>query len=133
VLDTPVERATLYAFLVIGALGPAINFLIPLYIQVVQDRSTMFTAVAVVPYTLSIATAAIMVVRTYDLLSPRQIGVIAFVLVAVGLVVLAFTVRNDWGTPTVILGLVLTGCGEGALLTLLFNVLMDASPRNLAG
>lgn len=133
VLDTPVERATLHALLVIGALGPAINFLIPLYIQVVQDRSTMFTAVAVVPYTLSIAAAAILVVRTYDLLSPRQIGVTAFVLVAIGLVVLAFTVRNQWGTPIVILGLVLTGCGEGALLTLLFNVLVDASPKHLAG
>src|SRR5690606_20825024 len=45
VLDTRVERATLYAFLVIGALGPAINFLIPLSIQIIQDRSTMFTAV----------------------------------------------------------------------------------------
>lgn len=133
VLDTPIERSTLYAFLVIGALGPAINFLIPLYIQIVQDRSTMFTAVAVVPYTLSIAAAAILVVRTYDRLTPRQIGVLAFILVAVGLVVLAFTIRNEWSTPVVILGLVLTGCGEGALLTLLFNVLVDASPKHLAG
>ena len=133
VLDTRVERATLYAFLVIGALGPAINFLIPLYIQIVQDRTTMFTAVAVVPYTLSIAAAAILVVRTYDRLTPRQIGVLAFLLVAGGLTILAFTVRNEWGTPVVVIGLVLVGCGEGALLTLLFNVLVDASPKHLAG
>src|SRR5262245_18630435 len=109
VLDTREERATLYAFFIIGALGPAINFLIPLYIQIIQDRSTMFTAVAVVPYTISIATSAILVVRLYDFLTIRSIGVIAFILVGAALSLLAFTVHNDWGTPTVILGLIVAG------------------------
>ena len=133
VLDSAYERAALVALLIIGALGPAINFLIPLYIQVVQGRSTLFTAVAVVPYTLAIAGSAIFVVRTYDHLTPRQIAVASFVLFAGGLVLLAFTVRNEWVTPVVVLGLVLAGLGEGALLTLMFNVLVAASPRELAG
>ncbi|MGB7161150.1 MAG: MFS transporter [Tepidisphaeraceae bacterium] len=133
VLDTPYERAALYALLVIGALGPAVNFLIPLYIQIIQDRSSLFTAVAVVPYTLAIAAAAIFIVRLYDRLSPRQIGVVGFIMVAIGLGFLAFTIRNDWGTLVVILGLVLTGLGEGALLTLMFNVLVASSPMELAG
>jgi MFS family permease len=46
---------------------------------------------------------------------------------------LAFTVSNDWGTPLVILSLVITGLAEGALLTLIFNVLVSASPKELAG
>jgi MFS family permease len=133
VLDSAYERAALFAMFIIGALGPAINFLVPVYIQIVQDRSTFDTAVAVVPYTLAIAGASIFVVRTYDKLTPRQIAIAAFVLFAVALVLLAFTIRNDWGTPVVILGLVLAGLGEGALLTLMFNVLVTASPPELAG
>jgi MFS family permease len=133
VLDSTEKRATVYAFLVIGGLGPAVNFLIPLYIQIVQDRSTLFTAVAVVPYTAAIAGAAIFIGRLYDWLSPRKIGVLAFVLVAMGLTLLAFTIPNEWGTPIVILGLVLIGLGEGSLLTLLFNLMVALAPRELAG
>ena len=133
VLDSAYERAALVSLLIIGALGPAINFLIPLYIQIVQGRSTLFTAIAVVPYTLAIAGSAIFVVRTYDHLTPRQIAVASFVLFAGALVLLAFTIRNEWVTPVVVLGLVLAGLGEGALLTLMFNVLVAASPRELAG
>ena len=133
VLDSAYERAALVSLLIVGALGPAINFLIPLYIQIVQGRSTLFTAVAVVPYTLAIAGSAIFVVRTYDHLTPRQIAVASFVLFAGALVLLAFTIRNEWVTPVVVLGLVLAGLGEGALLTLMFNVLVAASPRELAG
>jgi hypothetical protein len=48
-------------------------------------------------------------------------------------VVVAFTVGNEWSTVAVILGLLLVGVGEGTLLTLLFNVLVSASPKQLAG
>lgn len=133
VLDSPAERAAVYAFLVAGGLGPAVAFLIPLYIQIVQDRSPLFTAVAILPYTLAIAAAAILTVRLYDRLTPRRLGVISFVLVALGLFLVAFTVSNDWGTLPVIVGLIIVGLGEGTLLTLLFNVLVSASPKELAG
>ena len=46
---------------------------------------------------------------------------------------LAFTVGSDWSTPAVIIGLILVGLGEGTTLTLLFNVLVSASPKELAG
>jgi MFS family permease len=133
VLDSPQERNTIYALLVIGALGPAVNFLIPLYIQIVQGRTTMQTSIAVIPYTLAIFTAAVLVVRLYSRLTPRTIGMIAFVVVSVGLTILAFTISNDWGTPVVILGLVILGLGEGSLLTVLFNVMVSESPKELAG
>ena len=42
VLDSPEERnARRWRFWSIGALGPAVNFLIPLYIQIVQGRTTL--------------------------------------------------------------------------------------------
>src|SRR5215813_854113 len=65
--------------------------------------------------------------------SPRRLGVASFILIAIGLVIVAFTVGNDWGTIAVILGLLVVGIGEGTLLTLLFNVLVSASPKRLAG
>lgn len=133
VLDSPQERAAIYTFLIIGAIGPAVNFLIPLYIQIVQGNTSMQTAIAVVPYTLAVATSAIFIVRAYRRLTPRQIGSVGFVLVAIGLTVLAYSIHNEWGKPLVILGLVILGLGEGALLTLLFNVLVSASPKHLAG
>lgn len=133
VLDSKTERNTIFALLVIGALGPAVNFLIPLYIQIVQGRTSMQTSIAVVPYTLAIFTSAVLIVRLYKRFSPRTIGSAGFVLVAIGLTVLAFTIGNDWGTPAVIAGLIILGLGEGSLLTLLFNVMVSSSPKELAG
>lgn len=133
VLDSPQERMTIVALLIIGALGPAVNFLIPLFIQIVQGRTTMQTALAVVPYTLAIAGSAIFIVRLYDRLTPRRIAMVAFTLVATGLIILSFVVGNNWGTAMVIFGLLLVGLGEGSLLTLLFNVMMTSSGKELAG
>lgn len=133
VIDSSKERATIACLLVIGALGPAVNFLIPLFIQIVQGRTTMQTAIAAVPYTLAIAASAIFIVRLYDRLTPRRIAVVAFTLTAIGLGLLSFVVGNNWGTAMVIFGLLLVGLGEGSLLTLLFNVMVTSSPKSLAG
>lgn len=133
VLDSTEERAAVVAFLVAGGLGSVISFLIPLYIQIVQGGTPVFTSVSIVPYALTVAAAAILSVRLYDRLTPRRLGAIAYVLVTVGMVLLAFTVGNEWSTPLVILGLMIVGLGEGTILTLLFNVLVSASPKELAG
>ena len=49
----------------------------------------LFTSVAIVPYALAVAPAAILSVRLYGRLTPRQLGVISFVLVAAGMIVRA--------------------------------------------
>ena len=46
---------------------------------------------------------------------------------------LAWVVRNDWSAPVVMIGLIVFGLGQGALVTLLFNVLVTAAPKELAG
>jgi MFS family permease len=133
VLDSPAEKNAVLAFLVAGALGTAVSFLIPLYIQFVQDRTPLATAIAIVPYALAVALAAIVSVRMYDRLTPRQLGILCFVLIALGSAFVGFSVFNDWGTLFVIMGLMVLGVGEGTMLTLLFNVLVSASPKRLAG
>jgi hypothetical protein len=133
VLDSREERNALVAFLVAGSLGIGVSFLIPLYVQIIQGGTPLFSAVAILPYTIAIAAAGVLSVQLYDRFAPRLLGIASFVLIAIGLVVVAVTVGDDWSTVTVIAGLILVGIGEGTLLTLLFNVLVSASPKRLAG
>jgi MFS family permease len=133
VLNSSEERNAVLAFLVAGALGAAISFLIPLYIQIVQGRSPFSTSVAIVPYALAVAAAAILSVRLYDRINPRVLGAGCFILNAIGFALVGAAINSGWGTPAVIVGLVLAGIGEGTMLTLLFNVLVSASPKEYAG
>ena len=41
--------------------------------------------------------------------------------------------HNDWSAVPVLFGLLIFGIGQGSLVTLLFNVLVTASPKELAG
>jgi len=106
---------------------------VPLYIQIVQGRTPLATAIAMMPFNLTVFFTAMLVVNLYERLTPRQIGRCGFVLCTIGLVWLAVVVRNDWSEVPVLFGLVLFGIGQGALVTLLFNVLVTASPKTLAG
>jgi hypothetical protein len=85
------------------------------------------------PFNLSVFFAAMLIVRMYDKMPPRQIGRLAFAVSAVALIWLAFVVRNNWSTLPVLIGLVVFGIAQGSLVTLLFNVLVTASPKELAG
>ena len=110
-----------------------LNFSVPLYIQIVQGRSPIATAIAMMPFNLTVFFTAMLIVRFYDQFTPRQIGRYGFMLCTLALLWLAFVVRNDWSAVPVLFGLVVFGIGQGSLVTLLFNVLVTASPKELAG
>jgi MFS family permease len=133
VLESPEERSAVYAMFAVVALEAALNFSVPLYIQIVQGRSPLATAVAMLPFNLTVFFAAMLIVRLYDRLTPRRIGQFGFALCAVALIWLSFVVRNDWSSIPVMLGLIAFGIGQGSLVTLLFNVLVTSSPKELAG
>lgn len=133
VIDSPEERHAVYALFAVVALEAALNFSIPLYIQIVQGRSPLATAIAMMPFNLTVFFAAMLIVNLYDKLTPRRIAQFGFALCTIGLVWLAFVVRNDWSEVPVLFGLVLFGIGQGSLVTLLFNVLVTSSPKELAG
>jgi MFS family permease len=133
VMETSEERAALLSIFVISALGSAIMFLIPLYIQIVQGRSSIDTALALIPFSLASFAAAVLVVRVLGGFPPRTTARYAFLLVAVGIAWLGAVVRNDWSDAAVVIGMIVIGLGEGTLFTLLFNVLVTASPKELAG
>ena len=133
VIESQQDRAAVVSMMAITTLGKAITFLIPLYIQIVQGRTSLQTAVSMIPYQLAVLAAAILVVRLYGRLTPRQIARSAFAVVTVGTLLLAVIMRNDWSDASVVVGLMLVGLGQGALSTLLFNVLVTSSPKEFAG
>ena len=133
VIDSPQERAAIHTMISIVALEAMLTFAVPLYIQIVQGRSALATALAMLPFNLTMLVSVILVVRFFDRLTPRQIGRYGFMLCAAALLWLAFVVRNDWSAGAVMIGLVVFGIGEGALVTLLLNVLVTSSPKELAG
>ena len=132
-IDSPRERAAVLSMMAVFMLANALTFLVPLYIQMVQGRSSLETAVAMIPYQLAVFAAAIFVLTLYDRLTPRQIARYSFVLISVALVLLAVVTNNEWNNLLVIPGLVLFGLGQGALATLLFNVLVVYAPKGFAG
>lgn len=132
VVESSKERATVLMMFIIVGLEAATNFTVPLYIQIVQGRDAFQTAIAMMPFNLSVFFTAILIVKLYTKFTPRQIASYAFTLVAVGAFWLAFVVSNNWSTFPVLLGLVAFGIGQGALVTLLFNVLVTSSPKELA-
>ncbi|MFO0948514.1 MAG: MFS transporter [Planctomycetota bacterium] len=132
IIGSAQEWAAVLALFIIVSMEGAINFSVPLYIQIVQGRSALETSIAMMPFMLTVFFTAILIVRLYSKFTPRTIARGAFVLVAVGTAWLAFVIRNDWSTVPVIAGLITVGLGQGALVTLLFNVLVSAAPKDLA-
>lgn len=133
VLATGAERAVTICMGTMLFVGTAANFLIPLYIQVVQGRTSFETSIAVIPYTLSIFVASTFVASLYQRFTPRELARVGFVVVAAGLIVLAFAVHNEWEQLVVVIGLVVLGLGQGAIVALVFNTLLSAAPKKLAG
>jgi MFS family permease len=133
VVSSPREWATIVALFIIVSMEGAINFTVPLYIQIVQGQSSIRSSIAMMPFMLTVFFTAILIVRLYSKFSPRRIAIASFVLVSIGTAWLAFVIRNEWSTVPVIAGLITVGLGQGALVTLLFNVLVTAAPKELAG
>ncbi|WP_270937149.1 MFS transporter [Falsiroseomonas oryzae] len=127
------ERAAVIALFAVVALEAMLNFSVPLYIQIVQGRTPIETAIAMLPFNLTVFFTAMLVVRVYQTFTPRIIGMGGFAICTVALLWLAWVVRNDWSAPVVMVGLIVFGIGQGALVTLLFNVLVTAAPKELAG
>ena len=64
-IDSPQERAAVYAMFAVVALEAMLNFSVPLYIQIVQGRSPLATAIAMMPFNLTVFFTAMLIVRFY--------------------------------------------------------------------
>lgn len=133
VLASGSELAITACMAIMLFVGTAANFLIPLYLQVVQGLSGIQTSFSIIPYTISIFLASTFVATLYRLFPPRTLAASGFVVVAAALTLIAFTIRGDWGQGFIVVGLILLGLGQGAIVALVFNTLLSSAPRDLAG
>lgn len=133
IISSGQERAAVYAMFTVVSLEAMLNFTVPLYIQIVQGRTPIETTIAMMPFNLTVFFTAMLVVKLYDKVTPRRIAQGGFALCILGLLWLAWVVRNDWTAVPVMLGLITFGVGQGALVTLVFNVLVTSAPKELAG
>lgn len=133
VLQSAPGRAAAFSIMWVAVLASALTFVIPLYMEIVQGMNSLATAVAMIPYQLSVFAAAISVLSLYDRLTPRQIARYAFMLIAGALMLLAVVINNEWHNLLVALGLAMFGLGQGALATQLFNVQVTSSPKEFVG
>ncbi|HEY0938626.1 MAG TPA: MFS transporter [Steroidobacter sp.] len=131
-LNTPEQRSMLLSIFTIAAVSSAVTFLIPLYIEIVQGRSSLHTAYALVPFTVASFVGALLVGRFSSSPVIRNATRLAFIAVGMGLVWLGAIVRNDWSDASVVLSLALVGLGEGALATMLFKALAAAAPMEVS-
>lgn len=113
--------------------GTAANFVIPLYMQVVQGLTGIETSFSIIPYTLSIFLASTFIATLYGRFRPRHIATAGFIVVAGALMLLAFTIQNSWGQAFIVAGLILLGLGQGSIVALVFNTLLSRAPKELAG
>lgn len=133
VLATSSELAVTACMSIMLFVGTAANFLIPLYMQVVQGLTGMQTSFSIIPYTISIFLASTFVAYLYSRFPPRVLAAAGFVVVASALTLIAFTIRGEWGQTFIVIGLVLLGLGQGSIVALVFNTLLSAAPKQLAG
>lgn len=131
-LNTPVQRSMLLSIFAIAAVSSGVTFLIPLYIEIVQGRSSLHTAYALVPFTVASFIGALFVSRFSSRAAMRNAARYAFLAVGTGLVSLGAIVRNDWSDASVVLSLAVIGLGEGALATLLFKTLASMAPTEMS-
>lgn len=132
VLDSPEEKAAVVAMFAVVALEAMLNFTVPLYIQIVQGRTPLATTIAMLPFNLSVFFSALLVIKLYKRFSPKEIGITGFLICSVALLWLSWVVNNNWSELPVMFGLIVFGIGQGALVTLVFNVLVSSSPKSLA-
>ncbi|MDT8266845.1 MFS transporter, partial [Roseomonas sp. DSM 102946] len=90
VITSGQERAAVYAMFAVVALEAMLNFSVPLYIQIIQGRTAIETAIAMLPFNLTVFFTAMLVVRLYPFLAPRQIGRLGFILCTLALLWLAW-------------------------------------------
>ena len=133
VIATSSELAVTACMAIMLFVGTAANFLIPLYMQVVQGLTGIQTSFSIIPYTLSIFLASTFVAVLYSRFAPRVLAASGFVVVAGALTLIAFSIRGEWGQLFIVTGLILLGLGQGAIVALVFNTLLSSAPKALAG
>ncbi|MEU5636328.1 MFS transporter [Streptomyces rishiriensis] len=118
---------TMFFFQYLVQMG--VFFVVPLYLSVALGLSALKTGVRILPLSLTLLAAAILIPRLRPDASPRRVVRLGVLALLAGAVVLMAALDTDAGGEIVTIPLLLIGLGMGALASQLGSVTVSAVPE----
>ncbi|MFD9224229.1 MFS transporter [Streptomyces sp. NPDC060064] len=117
---------TMFFFQYLVQMG--VFFVVPLYLSVALGLSALKTGARILPLSLTLLAAAILIPRFFPDVSPRRVVRLGILALLAGAVVLMAALDADAGAEIVTIPLLLIGLGMGALASQLGSVTVSAVP-----
>ena len=117
---------TMFFFQYLVQMG--VFFVVPLYLSVALGLSALQTGARILPLSLTLLAAAILIPRLLPNVSPRRVVRLGVLALFAGAVVLMAALDADAGAEIVTIPLLLIGLGMGALASQLGSVTVSAVP-----
>lgn len=117
---------TMFFFQYLVQMG--VFFLVPLYLSVALGLSALTTGVHILPLSVTLMAAALLIPRLLPNVSPRRVVRLGVLALLAGAVVLMAALDADAGASVVTIPLLLIGLGMGALASQLGSVSVSAVP-----
>ncbi|MFC9858150.1 MULTISPECIES: MFS transporter [unclassified Streptomyces] len=117
---------TMFFFQYLVQMG--VFFVVPLYLSVALGLSALRTGACILPLSLTLLAAAILIPRLLPDVSPRRVVRLGILAMLAGAVVLMAALDADAGAEVVMVPLLLIGLGMGALASQLGSVTVSAVP-----
>ncbi|MFJ4203385.1 MFS transporter [Streptomyces sviceus] len=119
---------TMFFFQYLVQMG--IFFVVPLYLSVALGLSALKTGARLLPLSVTLLAAAVLIPRYLPHVSPRRVVRLGVLALFAGAVVLMAALDTDAGAEIVTLPLLLIGLGMGALASQLGSVTVSAVPES---
>lgn len=117
---------TMFFFQYLVQMG--VFFLVPLYLSVALGLSALSTGAHILPLSVTLLAAALLIPRLFPDVSPRRVVRLGVFALLAGAIVLMGALDADAGAEVVTLPLLLIGLGMGALASQLGSVTVSAVP-----
>ncbi|MEY9844170.1 MFS transporter [Streptacidiphilus sp. MAP5-3] len=117
---------TMFFFQYLVQMG--VFFVVPLYLSVALGMSALATGARILPLSLTLLAAAILIPRLLPDISPRRVVRLGILCLLAGAVVLLAALDANSGAEIVVIPLLLMGLGMGALASQLGAVTVSAVP-----
>jgi MFS family permease len=132
-LQNPVLRGGLIAFLFQYLLQAGLFFAVPLFLSVALGLSAVATGVRLLPLSITLLLAAVGVPKLFPKASPRRVVQIGFLALFAGIVILVALLDIGAGPEIVTWPMLLAGLGVGALASQLGSVTVSSVPDEQSG
>lgn len=118
---------TMFFFQYLVQMG--VFFVVPLYLSVALGLSALKTGARILPLSVTLLAAAILIPRLFPDVSPRRVVRLGTLALLAGAVILMAALDADAGAEVVTIPLLLIGLGMGALASQLGSVTVSAVPE----